>query len=329
MISKKKLTAIVVAGLFVTPVMAADENAPKKQPDQTQVKSRSIIGTGGYAEGNNYLFELAIANAEKDNFRKRIFVEAQGKESDADSAKFGQQNLTLKGGSYNIYMLDFSNGTGLHTAKHQSNLTLNQTNLTASDGIVFRNAGFQSSSKDDAKFKADELTSNNTLTLANKSVLTGNVVNRYSSPFPAPGAYFTNGLTISTTIALDGQSQWTGDLVDIVIKEEDRVDATPVSPDRIKGNYTVQINGNSTWTGGIAIESNSKADVAVDGTSTWIANKDATVNQLRLAEGGRMTATNAAVTIANFAGKGDIVLNKDGKVTVNACLLYTSPSPRD
>ena len=318
MISKKKLTAIVVAGLFVSPVMAADENAPKKQPDQTQVKSRSIIGTGGYAEGNNYLFELAIANAEKENVRKRIFVEAQGQASDADSAKFGQQNLTLKGGSYNIYMLDFSNGTGLHTANHQSNLTLNQTDLTASNGIVFRNAGFQSSSKDDAKFKADELTSNNTLTLANKSVLTGNVVNRYSSPFKVEGAYFTNGLTINTTIALDGQSQWTGDLVDIVIKEEDRVDATPVSPDRIKGNYTVQINGNSTWTGGIAIESNSKADVAVDGTSAWIANKDATVNQLRLAEGGRMTAKNSTVSVEKFAGNGNIVLDTNGVVSVNA-----------
>ena len=71
-------------------------------------------------------------------------------------------------------------------------------------------------------------------------------------------------------------------------------------------------------TGGIEPTANSKTDVAIDNTSSWLANQNATVNNLQVAEGVRVTAQDASVTINYFAGNGDLFLDQNGKVTINS-----------
>lgn len=314
MISKKKLTAIAVAGLFVTPVMAAPG-------DIIYSDIKGLQGNSGYIVADDALFQEALEASydKKSDHPGTVKVAMWGDNKDPSHTN-GLVDLRLKNADgYKLKKIDFSDNSRLVTTDHKAKLTLQNTSVELTDGLVFRAA-----SKEYKKTEANsnpnigKLTSKNDAYLEN-STLKGDVVNRYWS-YNEEGEkvthYYDIALNQETNIHLSNGSQWTGDL-----KEAFNLGTSmgkPIDKDDVKGDYAVNLKDNSTWTGGIDIKSNSKADVAVDGTSAWIANKDATVNQLRLAEGGRMTATNAAVTIANFAGKGDIVLNKDGKVTVDA-----------
>ena len=302
MISKKKLTAIVVAGLFVTPVMAH------------HFESDGDIGDGsGQLTANDAVLKEAMS---KKDYKGIINVTIFGKR---DDARNGVIDFTLTDSTgYKLTALNFDGSSGLDTTHHKTNLTLQNTKLELAEGVFFSNAS--KFTKNDGKVdtsklpKPEDVSANNTFKLEG-STLTGNISHYYTS-FGEGTHYYVNSLSTQTAVELS-KSNWTGDLRDY-INEVTTNNSTPVTADTIASKFNVSLKNGSSWTGGVDVAKKSTVEVTLDGTSSWTVNKDATVNQLRLAEGGRMTASNAAVTIANFAGKGDIVLNKDGKVTVNA-----------
>ena len=302
MISKKKLTAIVVAGLFVTPVMAH------------HFESDGDIGDGsGQLTANDAVLKEAMS---KKDYKGIINVTIFGKR---DDARNGVIDFTLTDSTgYKLTALNFDGSSGLDTTHHKTNLTLQNTKLELAEGVFFSNASKftkNDGNVDTSKLpKPEDVSANNTFKLEG-STLTGNISHYYTS-FGEGTHYYVNSLSTQTAVELS-KSNWTGDLRDY-INEVTTNNSTPVTADTIASKFNVSLKNGSSWTGGVDVAKKSTVEVTLDGTSSWTVNKDATVNQLRLAEGGRMTATNAAVTIANFAGKGDIVLNKDGKVTVNA-----------
>ena len=302
MISKKKLTAIVVAGLFVTPVMAH------------HFESDGDIGDGsGQLTANDDVLKEAMS--QKD-YKGIINVTIFGNRNDERN---GVIDFTLTDSTgYKLTALNFDGSSGLDTTHHKTNLTLQNTKLELAEGVFFSNASKftkNDGNVDTSKLpKPEDVSANNTFKLEG-STLTGNISHYYTS-FGEGTHYYVNSLSTQTAVELS-KSNWTGDLRDY-INEVTTNNSTPVTADTIASKFNVSLKNGSSWTGGVDVAKKSTVEVTLDGTSSWTVNKDATVNQLRLAEGGRMTASNAAVTIANFAGKGDIVLNKDGKVTVNA-----------
>lgn len=349
MISKKKLTAIVVAGLFVTPVMAVA---------QTVAHTGSINSGDGYAEASNDIFELSIKKAIEEKSPTHIRINAYGKTE--DTSKNGTLTLTLTKGNYDIRAVDFLGGTGLETAKtHKSTFTLDNTSLKVSYGVVFNNAARSPKGNEKPDVTADELISTNLLKLTNQSVLIGNVANVYSANNDKYQEFtYVNGKKINTLIHVDGESQWVGDLTERVNLKEEKPNSNTITPEEAVGEYAIKLTGNSSWTGGIDILANSTAEVTLDATSSWTVNKDSkvnsiqfenvatgkaaemngvaiadgvtltvadglkdttsTINALHTGAGSTLAVEKANVTLYNFAGKGDIVLNKDGKVTVNA-----------
>lgn len=347
MISKKKLTAIVVAGLFVAPTVAVA---------QTFVQKGGVLGSSGYLEATTNDFDGAINNL-GNNKPTHINISAYGENS--DPSKNGTVKLNLANKTYDIKAVDFLNSTGLETAKiHKNTFTLDKTTLKVTDGVIFRNAAKGTTGKIHPGVTIDELISTNSLALTNESVLVGNVTNIYSSPNDSGEQHFyLNGKKINTIIHVDGKSQWVGDLTEKV-HQENSPNSNMITPEEAVGEYAIKLTGNSSWTGSIDILANSTAEVTLDGTSSWTVNKDSkvnsiqfenvaarkaaetngvtiadgvtltvadgfkdstsTINALHTGAGSTLAVEKANVTLKNFAGKGDIVLNKDGKVTVNA-----------
>ena len=312
MISKKKLTAIVVAGLFVTPVMAA------KKIDLNGIQGQDT----GYLVADDTDFKKALEESLKSkNDKNSVRLSMWGKSSETNDGSM-QLNLTSKEGHKAVYVLFGDNSTQVN-AHHRSTLNMTGTSLEVSGGLRFRNASNSITRNPDGSYdksKLKELTNTSTANLTN-STLKGDVINQYKTFEPTKdldksGYYYQISLKNNTHVSLTN-SHWIGDFKDDIGLKSTSL-GKPVNKDDVNGEYVVSLKKGSSWTGGVDIAKNSTIEVTLDETSSWTVNKDATVNQLRLAEGGRMTATNAAVTIANFAGKGDIVLNKDGKVEVKA-----------
>ena len=312
MISKKKLTAIVVAGLFVTPVMAA------KEIDRNGIQGQDT----GYLVANDADFKQAlIKSLESEKDKNSVRLSMWGNSSETNDGSM-QLNLTSQEGHKAVYVLFGDNSTQVN-AHHRSTLNMTGTSLEVSGGLRFRNASNSITRNPDGSYdesKLKELTNTSTANLTN-STLKGDVINQYKTFEPTKdldksGYYYQISLKNNTHVSLTN-SHWIGDFKDDIGLKSTSL-GKPVNKDDVNGEYVVSLKKGSSWTGGVDIAKNSTIEVTLDETSSWTVNKDATVNQLRLAEGGRMTATNAAVTIANFAGKGDIVLNKDGKVEVKA-----------
>lgn len=169
--------------------------------------------------------------------------------------------------------------------------------------------------------------------------------------------YFINSNRSVAKIELLDGSKWNGDLRDVISKNE-TPDSSVIYEDNVNGEYFISLKDGSSWTGGVDIAKNSTAEVTLDATSSWTVNKDSkvnsiqfenvatrkaaekngvaiadgvtltvadgfkdttsTINALHTGAGSTLAVEKANVTLKNFAGKGDIVLNKDGKVTVNA-----------
>ena len=153
------------------------------------------------------------------------------------------------------------------------------------------------------------------------------------------------------------KSQWFGDLTELV-HQGNRPNSNIITPEEAVGEYKIQLSDNSSWTGGISILATSTVEVTLDSTSSWTVNKDSkinsiqlnnvatrqavekngvaiadgvsltiaegisnnssTINNLQTGAGSTLAVEKANVTLNNFAGKGAIVLNKDGKVEVKA-----------
>ncbi len=301
MISKKKLTALSVATLFGTPVMAASSN-------HMFVNGNGLQGNSGYITADDTLFQEALDKTSSANVVK---LAVWGKID--DPTKNGLVDLTLqKTEGYKLSKIDFSDNSRLETLDHRAKLTLKNTTLELTDGLLFRTASKQYNPGDSP---IGQLSSKNDVYLLN-STLKGDIVNRYWSYNENYGHHYDIALKQETNIHLSGNSHWTGNL-----KENINLGSSmgkPIEQSQVGGSYTVDLKDNSSWTGGIELTANSKTDVAIDNTSSWLANQNATVNNLQVAEGGRVTAQDASVTINNFAGKGDLFLDQNGKVAINS-----------
>lgn len=348
MISKKKLTAIVVAGLFVTPVMA--------DVDGIGAYEAGIQGTQGYIIADDSLFAQALEKSQTTDHKDvvKLFV----RESNSDTQKDGTTTLNLSNNNgYKLKAIDFDSNSGQNNPNHRATLNMNGTSLDLSEGVIFRNAADCIARNSDGSYdqsKVKNLTNTATLNLTN-STLKGDVINKYYTYNETP-AFFPVSLKTSTHVSLE-TSNWVGDLKDVYHFKHPSL-GQPVTPDDVHSEFIVNLENGSSWTGGVDVAKKSTVEVTLDDTSSWTVNKDSKVNSIQfsgaaaafkaaadkkgvvLADGVTLTVADgsksstidalhtgagstlavekANVTLKNFAGKGDIVLNKDGKVTVNA-----------
>lgn len=345
MISKKKLTALAVASLFVTPVIAADP-----------VVNTSGITTGsGYMKADDSHFKLAYETSKVPGL---VALSMYGEHK--DQGKNGLTELTLSDtDGYQISAINFENNNNLSTLNHRVDFTLQNTKLEATQGVFFSNASKFTYNDGNVNTttlpKPEDVTSNNTLKLV-ESTLTGDIAHFYTS-YDNGKHYFANSLSTKTAVELS-QSKWTGDLKDYVQSDDGSQYSTPVTEDTVRSEFKVNLNDGSSWTGGVDIAKNSTVEVTLDGTSSWTVTKDSkvnaivfnntatafkagtetngvaildgvtltlansekanSINNLQTGAGSTLAVEKANVTLNNFAGKGAIVLNKDGKVEVKA-----------
>lgn len=133
MISRKKVTALALAGLFVTPVLAA-----------TEVDYNEIRSGDGYLTADDNLFSEALENSRNrtDSSKNAVKLSMHGK---SDTSNDGLTELKLSGKTYdktydNVNYILFADNSGQDNAVHRSSFSLEQTTLTLSKGIIFRNA---------------------------------------------------------------------------------------------------------------------------------------------------------------------------------------------
>lgn len=129
MISKKKVTALALAGLFVTPVLAA-----------TEVDYNEIRSGDGYLTADDNLFSEALENSlnRTDSSKNAVKLSMYGKYD--DTSKDGLTELKLSGKTYdNVNYILFADNSGQNNAIHRSSFSLDETTLTLSKGVIFRN----------------------------------------------------------------------------------------------------------------------------------------------------------------------------------------------
>lgn len=352
MISKKKLTALAVASLFVTPVMAAIE------VDVNGIQGKDT----GYIVADDTLFVQALEKSmgSKDH-KNAVKLSMWGTCQDE---KDGSMELNLKSkDGYQINYVLFGDNSTQGSPTHHSTLNMTGTSLELSRGIIFRNASNSIKRNSDGSYEESslkELKNISTLNL-DKSTLKGDVINQYATFEPTKDVdqsnyYYQISLTNNTHVSLE-KSHWFGDLKDEIGLKSTTL-GQPVNKDDVRGVYVVSLKNSSSWTGGVDIAKNSTVEVTLDSTSSWTVNKDSkinsiqldnvatrqavekngvaiadgvsltiadgfsnkssTINNLQTGAGSTLAVEKANVTLNNFAGKGAIVLNKDGKVEVKA-----------
>lgn len=352
MISKKKVTALALAGLFVTPVLA-----------DTTIYKNNIQSSDGYLTAGDNLFSQALENSRNrtDSSKDAVKLSMWGTHNDSD--KDGLTELKLSDKTYdNVNYILFADNSRQDNAIHRSSFSLDKTNLTLSRGILFRNASNsietnQAGTYDQDKVKKD-LQNRSKLTLNDQSSLTGNVINQFDTLIEglmSDGKYYYQiGLVNNTEVSLTS-SRWTGDLKDEINLNGTTLGEAVNKEDALSKNVISLKNG-SIWTGGVDVAKKSTVDVTLDETSSWTVSSNSRVNSIRLAQSeSRQAAKNSGVTIGNgvtltiaegpsastisslqtgtgsslevesaqvtinsIGGSGTVQLNKNGVVTIKA-----------
>ena len=354
MISKKKVTALALAGLFVTPVLAA-----------TEVKYNEIRSGDGYLTAGDKLFSQALENSRNrtDSSKDAVKLSMWGKHS--ENSMDGLTELKLSSGKTydNVSFILFADNSVQDNPIHQSSFSLDKTNLTLSRGILFRNASNsietnQAGTYDPNKVKKD-LQNRSKLTLNDQSSLTGNVINQFDTQIEGlmnngKYYYYQIGLVNNTEVSLTS-SRWTGDLKDEVNLNGNSL-GKPVDKSEAASKNVISLTDGSSWIGGVDVTAKSTVDVTLDGTSSWTGTKNSRVNSIGLAPSeSRQAAKNSGVTIGNgvtltiaegssastisslqtgtgsslevesaqvtinsIGGSGTVQLNKNGVVTIEA-----------
>ena len=327
--------AIAVASLFVAPVMA--------NSDDYKIDINGLQGKKGYIVADDAMFKNALTASK---YKNTVYLTMYGNNGDPQKNGFAEVTLTDSKG-YKLRKIDFGDNSGLMTGDHKAKLKLQGTNVELKEGLIFR-AASKMYKKDQIQNKAatTPLTSKNDLYLDN-STLKADVVNLYQS-YDESTYYYDVALKQETNIHFSNNSLWIGDFRDDLNLKEAM--GKPVNKEEAQGNYSVKLEGNSTWTGGVNVVDKSSTGVTLK-DSNWNVNKDSKVNSivsngtnkggvsvlddvnLTIANGNKtdssinnlttganskLTVENANVKVENLAGKGMIELNKDGKVTVNA-----------
>lgn len=208
MISKKKVTALALAGLFVTPVLAA-----------TEVDYNEIRSGDGYLTADDNLFSEALENSlnRTDSSKNAVKLSMYGKYD--DTSNDGLTELKLSSGKTydNVNYILFADNSGQDNAIHRSSFSLDETTLTLSKGVIFRNASNFIERNGDGSFdenKRKQLKNESVLNLS-QSTLTGAVINQFDTFRESSSYYYQISKENNTTVVLT-ESQWTGDLKDEV-----------------------------------------------------------------------------------------------------------------
>lgn len=346
MISKKKVTALALAGLFVTPVLAA-----------TEVDYNEIRSGDGYLTADGNLFSEALENSlnRTDSSKNAVKLSMYGKYD--DTSKDGLTELKLSGKTYdNVNYILFADNSGQNNAIHRSSFSLDETTLTLSKGVIFRNASNFIERNGDGSFdenKRKQLKNESVLNLS-QSTLTGAVINQFDTFRESSSYYYQISKENNTKVVLT-DSQWTGDL-----KDEINLNGTSlgeaVNKEDAASKNVISLTDGSSWIGGVDVTAKSTVDVTLDGTSSWTVTKNSRVNSIGLAPSeSRQAAKNSGVTIGNgvtltiaegssastisslqtgtgsslevesaqvtinsIGGSGTVQLNKNGVVTIEA-----------
>lgn len=255
MISKKKVTALALAGLFVTPVLA-DTYVPDNS------NSNSILSGDGYLTADDTLFSKALKNSRNrtDSSKDAVKLSMWGKHNDPN--KDGLTELKLSSGKTydSVSFILFADNSVQDNPIHSSSFSLDKTNLTLSRGILFRNASNsietnQAGTYDPNKVKKD-LQNRSKLTLNDQSSLTGNVINQFNTQIEGlkdngKYYYYQIGLVNNTEVSLTS-SRWTGDLKDEINLNGTSLGEAVNKEDALSKNVISLKNG-SIWTGGVDV----------------------------------------------------------------------------
>lgn len=290
MISKKKVTALALAGLFVTPVLAA-----------TEVDYNEIRSGDGYLTADDNLFSEALENSlnRTDSSKNAVKLSMYGKYD--DTSNDGLTELKLSGQAYdNVNYILFADNSGQDNAFHRSSFSLEKTTLTLSKGIIFRNASNFIMRNEDGSFdenKRKQLKDESVLNLS-QSTLTGAVINQFDTFRESSSYYYQISKENNTTVVLT-ESQWTGDLKDEVNLNGNSL-GKPVDKSEAASKNVISLTDGSSWIGGVDVTAKSTVDVTLDGTSSWTVTKNSRVNSIGLAPSeSRQAAKNSGVTIGN------------------------------
>lgn len=348
MISKKKVTALALAGLFVTPVLAA-----------TEVKYNEIRSDDGYLTAGDKLFSQALENSRNRTDASKDAVELTMWGTHSVPHNDGLTELKLSGQAYdnvNVNYILFADNSGQNNAIHRSSFSLDETTLTLSKGVIFRNASNFIERNGDGSFdenKRKQLKNESVLNLS-QSTLTGAVINQFDTFRESSSYYYQISKENNTKVVLT-DSQWTGDL-----KDEINLNGTSlgeaVNKEDAASKNVISLTDGSSWIGGVDVTAKSTVDVTLDGTSSWTVTKNSRVNSIGLAPSeSRQAAKNSGVTIGNgvtltiaegssastisslqtgtgsslevesaqvtinsIGGSGTVQLNKNGVVTIEA-----------
>lgn len=293
MISKKKVTALALAGLFVTPVLAA-----------TEVDYNEIRSGDGYLTVDDNLFSEALENSRNrtDSSKNAVKLSMHGK---SDTSNDGLTELKLSGKTYdktydNVNYILFADNSGQDNAVHRSSFSLDETTLTLSKGVIFRNASNFIERNGDGSFdenKRKQLKNESVLNLS-QSTLTGAVINQFDTFRESSSYYYQISKENNTTVVLT-ESQWTGDLKDEVNLNGNSL-GKPVDKSEAASKNVISLTDGSSWIGGVDVTAKSTVDVTLDGTSSWTVTKNSRVNSIGLAPSeSRQAAKNSGVTIGN------------------------------
>lgn len=330
----------------MTPVLAA-----------TEVDYNEIRSGDGYLTADDNLFSEALENSlnRTDSSKNAVKLSMYGKYD--DTSKDGLTELKLSGKTYdNVNYILFADNSGQNNAIHRSSFSLDETTLTLSKGVIFRNASNFIERNGNGSFdenKRKQLKNESVLNLS-QSTLTGAVINQFDTFRESSSYYYQISKENNTKVVLT-DSQWTGDL-----KDEINLNGTSlgeaVNKEDVASKNVISLTDGSSWIGGVDVTAKSTVDVTLDGTSSWTVTKNSRVNSIGLAPSeSRQAAKNSGVTIGNgvtltiaegssastisslqtgtgsslevesaqvtinsIGGSGTVQLNKNGVVTIEA-----------
>ena len=273
----------------MTPVLAA-----------TEVDYNEIRSGDGYLTVDDNLFSEALENSRNrtDSSKNAVKLSMHGK---SDTSNDGLTELKLSGKTYdNVNYILFADNSGQDNAVHRSSFSLEQTTLTLSKGIIFRNASNFIKRNEDGSFdpsKLKDLENKSVLNLS-QSTLTGAVINQFDTFRESSSYYYQISKENNTTVVLT-ESQWTGDLKDEVNLNGNSL-GKPVDKSEAASKNVISLTDGSSWIGGVDVTAKSTVDVTLDGTSSWTVTKNSRVNSIGLAPSeSRQAAKNSGVTIGN------------------------------
>lgn len=276
----------------MTPVLAA-----------TEVKYNEIRSDDGYLTADDKLFSQALENSRNRTDASKDAVELTMWGTHSVPHNDGLTELKLSGQAYdnvNVNYILFADNSGQDNAIHRSNFSLDETTLTLSKGIIFRNASNFIKRNEDGSFdksKLKDLENKSVLNLS-QSTLTGAVINQFDTFRESSSYYYQISKENNTTVVLN-DSQWTGDLKDEVNLNGNSL-GKPVDKSEAASKNVISLTDGSSWIGGVDVTAKSTVDVTLDGTSSWTVTKNSRVNSIGLApSGARQAAKKSGVTIGN------------------------------